>query len=73
MTHQNDCIYGYTKLHRIHNKTTATPVDPRLAAVNMKAGKGTRTLDPFITSEVLYQLSYSSNLQCAFHTSFIIY
>ena len=27
-----------------------------------KASKGTRTLDPFITSEVLYQLSYRSLL-----------
>ena len=27
-----------------------------------RAGKETRTLDPFITSEVLYRLSYSSNV-----------
>ena len=26
-----------------------------------RAGKETRTLDPFITSEVLYRLSYSSS------------
>ena len=27
----------------------------------LSAGKETRTLDPFITSEVLYRLSYSSS------------
>ena len=35
--------------------------NPRLAGISYQATDGTRTRDPFITSEVLYQLSYGGD------------
>src|SRR4051794_37933529 len=43
---------------RRHRFARATPIDRRMCGRFAKADARTRTADPFITSEVLYQLSY---------------
>ena len=54
-------------MHHINARIFLVAIQNNLRHANMteatsKAENGTRTHDPFITSEVLYQLSYFSGL-----------
>ena len=55
-----------------YQKTAKTPYFIGVLAVYRSAEKGTWTLDPFITSEVLYRLSYFSTMKTQVLSQLII-
>lgn len=59
------CGFKSRRPHQLPMETpTASPEGLAVSGINRGAAEGTRTPDPIITNDVLYQLSYSGIWLC---------